>query len=82
LNAGTPASETVIPTGLYENTTSADGEAVLFNGDTRTEPESRVASVPAVTSLKELRRGMPYVKLFSVCPFAVIVKSSPEFEKN
>src|SRR6185295_14013729 len=54
---GTPASETVIAPGLYENTTSDDGDAPVEDV-TRTEPATVDGSSPAVTSLNELCRGM------------------------
>src|SRR5438128_12509538 len=68
LVTGTPASETVIIAGLYENNTSGVGADPPPFGTTRTDPDVVVTVAPAVLSFCELRPATVYAKLWSVCP--------------
>src|SRR5438132_5382898 len=77
LVTGTPASVTVIPAGLYENTTSATGTVPPPSGTTRTDPEAVPAAAPVVASFCELRPGTEYRKLLLVTLAMVTFVAAP-----
>src|SRR5262245_28173093 len=72
----TPASLTVIPAGLKENTTSVLGVTVPPAGITRTDPLCVLAGLDVV-SLNDVRGGILYAWLLARVPFALIVTGVP-----
>src|SRR5713101_1584689 len=74
---GTPASVTVTPAGLYENTTSATGTVPPPSGTTRTDPEAVTEPAPAVASFCDLFPGTEYLKLLLVTPAMVTLVAAP-----
>src|SRR5690348_3089224 len=78
---GTPASDTVTSTGLYEKMISDPGATPPAVGTTWTDPEAKAAP-KAVVNLKELRRGMEYENSLETVPFAVTVAFCPVGPEN
>src|SRR6266446_4423489 len=73
---GTPASDTTIPVGLYENTTTGVGAGPSAVGLRRIDPLTSTAG-PDVASFCELRLGMLYEKLLAVWPPIVTLTPVP-----
>src|SRR5262249_20122460 len=82
LVTGTPASVTVTPAGLYENTTSGTGTVPPPSGTTCTDPEPVKAPAPAVASFCELWAGTAYLKLLLVLPAMVTFAGAPPGSVN
>src|SRR5437588_8667497 len=82
LVTGAAASVTVIPAGLYENTTSATGTAPPPSGITRTDPEAVTAAAPVVTSFWEDAAATEYLKLLLVTPAIVTFAAAPSRSVN
>src|SRR2546430_17419491 len=73
---GTPASDTTIPVGLYENTTNGVGAGPSAVGLRRIDPPTNTAP-PDVASFCELRLGMLYEKLLALWPLIVTLTPVP-----
>src|SRR5437667_1789092 len=79
---GTPASDTVMPDGLFENTTRGVGTTLPPSGTMRTESEASAGFAPAVTSFCALRPETAYAKVFEVLPPIVTFVTPPLGSKN
>src|SRR5436189_1907840 len=79
---GTPASDRVMPDGLFENTTRGVGTTLPPSGTMRTEPEASAGFAPAVTSFCALRPETAYAKVFEVLPPIVTFVAPPLGSRN
>src|SRR5205085_3591261 len=79
---GTPASETVVPPGLYEKTTSGIGADCPSVGVIRTDPLIPFDAAPPVANFCEERGGTEYRNRLLFRPSMVTFVNAPLSSRN